>query len=436
MSSDIRRIVPQLIAVSVTSLLVLSATPSAVIAAGVVGDGTPASCTEAAYDAALVGGGDITFNCGAAPVTIALSHRTVLDGWAGKIDGEGLVTLDGNYATGLFSVQKGSKLELERLTLTRAGGGVGAIYNAGKLTISDCTFSANIADSGGGAIGNRGNLKVTDSLFDDNHTPSVLGGGAIEQYKSKAVITNTTFSNNSLHAIHGVGAKMKLINCTFSGNSGGTEPGGAIFAGGSKIKISNCTFSGNSAQDGGAIFAVGTMGISSSTFVDNTADIQGGAISLGGGKMSFKATLFADNTPGHCYAYAGEWVDKGYNLTDSSGCGLSADKGSLIGVDPILSGGLANNGGPTQTIALDSASPAKNVARCVKTDQRGYVRPGAGADRCTIGAYEVDSPGCSSKLSACGSPAFCINLLKDINNCGACGNACAGGLECVAGQCE
>lgn len=349
--------------------------------------------------------------------------------------------MDGNDSTSIFSIQKGSKLELKRLTVTRARGGAGAIYNDGKLTISHCTFSSNnnTSSSGAGAISNRGLLKVTDSVFDDNHTASVLGGGAIEQYASKAVIANTTFSNNSLHAIRTVLDKMKLTNCTFYGNSAGTEAGGALSAGQSKVKISNCTFSGNSADHGGAISLVGTMAVTNSTFVANVATdagSSGGAISLGGGKMSFKGTLFADNTPGHCHPYAGELVDKGNNLIDTSGCGLTSEKGSLVGVDPMLIGGLADNGGPTETIALDPSSPAKNVAKCAKTDQRGYARPGAGADRCTIGAYEVNASSCAKKYTPCGSPAICANLLKDLNNCGTCGAACGGALVCANGQCE
>ena len=61
------------------------------LAAGVVGDGTPASCTEASLRAAVAGGGLVTFDCGqstAAPVTIHLTQRielstdVVIDGGA------------------------------------------------------------------------------------------------------------------------------------------------------------------------------------------------------------------------------------------------------------------------------------------------------------------------------------------------------------------
>jgi len=41
-------------------------------AAGVVGTGTAASCTEAALDAALAGGGLVTFECGG-PATIDIT---------------------------------------------------------------------------------------------------------------------------------------------------------------------------------------------------------------------------------------------------------------------------------------------------------------------------------------------------------------------------
>ncbi|WP_223847121.1 T9SS type A sorting domain-containing protein [Hymenobacter montanus] len=58
-------------------------------------------------------------------------------------------------------------------------------------------------------------------------------------------------------------------------------------------------------------------------------------------------------------------------------------------VDPLLSP-LANNGGPTQTMALRAGSPAIDAggSSCPATDQRGLVRVGA----CDIGAYEFSAP--------------------------------------------
>jgi hypothetical protein len=99
----------------------------------------------------------------------------------------------------------------------------------------------------------------------------------------------------------------------------------------------------------------------------------------------------------------GTITDAGYNISDDLSCGFaktgSANKGD--GVNPLLSAsGPADNGGPTQTIALQSGSPAIDaipVADCtdqasppspITTDQRGLLPPDAGEQLCDIGAYE------------------------------------------------
>src|SRR5262249_9192028 len=68
-------------------------------------------------------------------------------------------------------------------------------------------------------------------------------------------------------------------------------------------------------------------------------------------------------------------------------CSLNAP-GDLINQQPLL-GALTNNGGPTQTQALLSGSPAINAgSNCgVATDQRGLSRNQGPA--CDIGAYEL-----------------------------------------------
>ena len=50
--------------------------------------------------------------------------------------------------------------------------------------------------------------------------------------------------------------------------------------------------------------------------------------------------------------------------------------------------GLAGNGGPTPTIALQGASPAITAGYidCPATDQRGAYRPGSAASTCSSGA--------------------------------------------------
>src|SRR5512147_850678 len=86
------------------SLLVLALMRAAsASAAGVVGTGTPQSCTEAALDAALAGGGSITFNCGTSSATLTLTTTKTI-GVDTSLDGGGLITLSGGGRVEVFVV--------------------------------------------------------------------------------------------------------------------------------------------------------------------------------------------------------------------------------------------------------------------------------------------------------------------------------------------
>lgn len=87
-------------------------------------------------------------------------------------------------------------------------------------------------------------------------------------------------------------------------------------------------------------------------------------------------------------------TDGGYNVEDDGTCGFATATGSLPDTaDPLLDpDGLQDNGGPTQTIALQPVSPAVDLVaegECPppQTDQRGVARPQGEA--CESGAYEL-----------------------------------------------
>src|SRR5262249_36234107 len=111
--------------------------PLAADAAGVVGDGTAANCTEAALDAALAGGGTVTFNCGPAAVVIVVTGaKTPLVDTT--VDGGGLITLSGSNGVQVFGVTSGVTLTLRNLTLTLGRGlNGGCLYNAGSLNLTN-----------------------------------------------------------------------------------------------------------------------------------------------------------------------------------------------------------------------------------------------------------------------------------------------------------
>jgi hypothetical protein len=120
---------------------------------------------------------------------------------------------------------------------------------------------------------------------------------------------------------------------------------------------------------------------------------------------SLRSTLLANSTGGggNCDTFGG--TDDGYNISDDDSCnftGTSINNSTTLHLDPA---GLANNGGPTQTIALESNSQAIDfipVADCtdqssptplpVTTDQRGLPRPDPGNPLfCDAGAFELQT---------------------------------------------
>jgi len=262
----------------------------------------------------------------------------------GPITGPGHITISGGGTVQVMQVALGSKLNLMRLTIangnnlsTGLGGGIG---NEGTLALYNTSFTNNNTDGAGGAIYNIGTLTVTNSTFLGNNAD---GSGGITN-EGMLTVTNSTFSEN--------------------------------FA----------TISG------GAIGNRGTLTVTNSTFFGNSTDFDGGIENIG--SASLKSTIMA---AGGC---SGTITDAGYNISDDPSCGFRAT-GSHNNTNPMLDPrGPRNNGGPTQTIALLSGSPAIDaipVADCtnqaspphrITTDQRGFPRPDAGETNCDIGAYE------------------------------------------------
>jgi HYR domain len=102
--------------------------------------------------------------------------------------------------------------------------------------------------------------------------------------------------------------------------------------------------------------------------------------------VNISGSIVANNSGGDC-SKSGTFNDQGYNLDSESSCFTSS---TSLHTNPQLSG-LAKNGGPTQTMALQQGSPAIDqipATNCPQTDQRGVSRPGDGESACDMGAYE------------------------------------------------
>jgi hypothetical protein len=123
--------------------------------------------------------------------------------------------------------------------------------------------------------------------------------------------------------------------------------------------------------------------------------------------MRIKNTIVANNSISFHYYEStylsdchGIMTSQGYNLiTKIAGCTISGiQTGNIYGSKPLL-GALADNGGPTMTHRLLSASPAVDAGHpsdFETTDQRGVLRPkdgdGDGRARSDIGAFELFLP--------------------------------------------
>ncbi|MBL9128455.1 MAG: hypothetical protein JNL97_12450, partial [Verrucomicrobiales bacterium] len=203
-----------------------------------------------------------------------------------------------------------------------------------------------------------------------------------------------------------VEGELTLIECTLSGNT--------AFAGGAAALASNgacwlvadrCTFSGNTAEHGGAVQAEGRLKATSSTFAGNGASVVGGAISapFGNEVQLSHCTVSANTAVQQGGGIYGDNVSLRYCIVagnisaadvDFSGAPISSGA-NLIGGDPRL-GSLADNGGPTQTLALLGGSSARDAATdsSAIADQRGLPMNGVP----DLGAFEAqprvnDAPG-------------------------------------------
>jgi CSLREA domain-containing protein len=280
-------------------------------------------------------------------------------------------------------------------------GAGGAIFNLRTLTITNSTFSGNNSGALAGAIFNGGTLTITNSTFSRNAGGHFGFGGAIAS-SGTLTVNNSTFSDNGGSVFAGGGIQssgtLTVAKSTFSGNSAFFGSGGAIAAGGT-LSVTNSTFFDNGAnEEAGGIYSTGILIVTSSTFSANRAYRAPGAI-FTSDSASIKNTILAGS--GSIGNRSGTIADLGYNISDDHSCGFARTGSANNGdnVNPLLSSdGLANNGGPTQTIALSSKSPAREaipVADCTDqagkrlgTDQRGFPRPDFGEEVCDIGAYE------------------------------------------------
>ncbi len=202
-------------------------------------------------------------------------------------------------------------------------------------TVSDCTFTGNIAGYGGG-IYNSGTLTVSNSTFTGNDAGSYpYGGGGLDNF--------------------------------------GT------------LTVTNCTVSGNTSPGAGGIYNADSLTLNNTIVAGNTSIATSDNDILGTVTSTSAFNLIGD----------GSGIS---NLTDLEELALSNLIGTTTEpINPLLAP-LGDYGGPTQTMALLPGSPAieaGSIALAVDangnpltTDQRGAGFPRVVNGTVDIGAFE------------------------------------------------
>lgn len=309
-----------------------------------------------------------------------------------------------------------------------SGGGIANNFG-GTVNVTNSTLSGNLVlggifTLGGGGIANNagGTVNVINSTLSSNSAvgSSLHGGGGIANNAGGTVkVTDSTLSNNSAPdseggAIHNNSTgTVTVTNSTLNGNTA-TFGAGGIFNSGT-LDISNSTLSSNSNSagaggGGGGIWNFGgNLSVTNSTVSGNSCDFGGGISNTNSGTVNLKSTIVALNAA----LTSGPDLDgainsQGYNVVGTtSGATIVATTGDQFGVtaaqlklDP-----LGNNGGPTQTMALESGSVAIDHginSSSLTTDQRsvGFARTfddplvtnATGGDGTDVGAFEAQPP--------------------------------------------
>jgi len=327
----------------------------------------------------------------------------------------------------------------------------GVIVNRNKLNISNSIIQGN----SGSAIGNFGELEVDSSNIYNNS--SQYGGGGLDNGNT-AIITNSTIADNNAdtgsgirnrsdgtltldrsivegnnssssdnNAIYSLGT-TNITSSTVRDHNGGSNVGivvesgtttienstvanndapdigvsGVIVRSGATADIINSTIVDNDSRSSAGVSNSGTVNINNSTIANNEGGIgPGGVNSFSGGVANITSSIIANNTgsgDGLVGDINGEFISGGNNLIgngdDTSGFVDSDIVGTLDSpIDPQL-GELQDNGGVTETVALQEGSPAIDVGsnpNNLETDQRGEGFDRTAGNGTDIGAYEVQS---------------------------------------------
>jgi hypothetical protein len=375
-------------------------------------------------------------------------------GEGGGIYNGGTATVNNSTVSGNTALNNGGgiqndgnmSLNISTVTGNSASSG-GGIQTDGVMSIANCDIAANHANTNSGAggdINNDGTLTATISSFTGG---SAFSGAGIQNNKT-ATLDDCEISKNN--GTNGGGAansgSLTLVNCSVTGNTAlygggvlnglgknahcdiagcdisynnnnhvfGYGDGGGIDNGaGDVLTLTNSTVSGNVMYGantpplfgyGGGVQNSGQATITNCTITRNVAGTSGGGINVAAGSVILENTIVANNGFDDINGFVA--LSSSCNLIGSkyaAGGLLNGLNGNKVGysANQLHLGPLAYHGGLTETIALQSGSPAINagsdsdaMAAKLFSDQRGLPRFNNG--HVDIGAYQTQPAGGAS----------------------------------------
>lgn len=302
--------------------------------------------------AAATDGDTINFSV-TTPATITLNSSQLVVSTSVTVSGPGAdqLSVDGNGASGVFSISSGK-----------------------TVTISGLTIKNGVAANGGGIFNDHATLTINNCTISNNLATSAAGGGVFNDGESSTAATVTiNYSTVSLNS---------------APNGGGVFNDG-VNNGNATMAINYSTLSSNLAPNGGGGASTGgngnaTLTIKNSTLSGNSATNEGGGILNVAATLILESTILNAGDSGQNIVASGLVTSLGYNISSDDGGGFLTATGDQINTNPLL-GPLQNNGGPTFTHLPLPGSPAIGAGNPI--DQRG---PGFGPP-ITVGAVQVQA---------------------------------------------
>ena len=378
-----------------------------------VGDGTAASCTEAALQQAATGGGTIVFACGSAPVTItvtaqiAFTKETVLDGG-------GRVTLSGGGTSRILYLDSDYNTPTPRLVVQRLS------FRDGKSPAT----GVDTAQGGAAIYRDGGSLTVIDSAFDGNHAPATgqaVAGGAIYGFRGgETIIVGSTFTNNAASdggAVGSLNADLTIIDSTFTnnaatgtgGNPGNGGCGGALYMDGRDEKTSLCgaiLHDNTAGAIGGGFFRVsndhtGSFAMDRSSVdgnkVTSTSDGNAGGLYLEGLALVITASTISRN---EAFYNGGIWINTDTvdmtNVTIAENVATGSNGGGLwLGHTPtgtLRNCTIANNRATAMGVVAGAIfGDGLTLVNTIVAGNTAMYRPGCDVTR-TDGSHDLQWP--------------------------------------------